>query len=194
MKVKKKKCRVCGTEFTPFFSTTVVCNNLECAKTEGQRRTAKQEAKRKRIEKKQIKQAIEALEPPSYWIKKLKPIFNRYIRERDKHQPCISCERHTLEENEQWDCGHFRTVGSSPHLRFVEDNAHKQCSSCNRGSEKYIKKRERIATAYDTNLIQRIGQERVDAVKNDNEARKYTSEQLQEMIKHYKTKCKELAE
>lgn len=184
MKVKKKKCRVCGTEFTPFFSTTVVCNNLDCARVEGQRRTAKQEAKRKRIEKKQTREAWLALQPKSYWLKELQNVFNRYIRLRDANLPCISCQRfHTG----QYHAGHYKSVGSSPALRFEESNVHKQCSACNNYKSGNL-------IDYRVELIKKIGEDGVSWLEGHHEPKHYTIPELQELIKHYKQKCKELAE
>ena len=189
---KTKPCTVCKKQFMPRMATTKVCS-LPCAITAGKEKTTKQLAIRKKIESKEVKQAIENMQPTKYWIAKLQPIFNKFIRERDAQKPCISCGKEVLQYGENWDCGHFRTKGSSLHLRFVEDNAHKQCSSCNRGSEKYIAKRERVATAYEANLILRMGQDRVDAVKSDNVARNYTIDDIKQLITIYKQKIKDLA-
>ena len=55
-----------------------------------------------------------------------------------------------------WDCGHYRSVGSAPHLRFHLWGAHKQCVKCNRYLSGNV-------TEYRTRLIQKIGQEKVEA-------------------------------
>lgn len=58
---------------------------------------------------------------------KLKAIrlFNAFIRERDKDQPCISCGGAVQQ------AGHFYSAGHHNHLRFDEDNCHGQCVRCN---------------------------------------------------------------
>lgn len=51
---------------------------------------------------------------------------HKYIRERDKGNPCISCgEYRTLE------AGHFYAAGSYEILRFNFLNIHGQCKQCN---------------------------------------------------------------
>jgi hypothetical protein len=188
--LKTKTCAICKTKFAPFLSTTKVCS-IECAIVHGKKKTEKQEKERAKIERAQVRKAKEAIKPRAKWLKEAQKLFNEYIKLRDANLPCISCGRYVLDTG-GWDCGHFKTVGSSPHLRFVEDNAHKQCSSCNRGSEHYIKKRERVASAYEKNLRARIGDERVDAVKNDNEARHYTIDDIKQIKETYKQKVKDL--
>ena len=68
-------------------------------------------------------------------VKKLQPIFNRYIRKRDEGKPCISCGEYT----EASDAGHFYPVGGFAGLRCDEDNVHAECRFCN--------------SYYDSNLI-----------------------------------------
>jgi hypothetical protein len=168
-----------------------LCSNVDCAIGWGEKSATKRIALESKIDRKVTRERKEAIKTRSDWVKDIQRVFNRYIVLRDDAYPCISCATYVLKTG-FWSCGHFRTVGSSPHMRFVEDAAHKQCSSCNSGSEMYIKKRERVATAYESNLRLRIGDERVDAVKNDNTPRHYTIDQLKELKKHYAKLCKEL--
>ena len=101
---------------------------------------------------------------------------------RDKDEPCISCGRH---HQGQYHAGHFRTTAAAPQLRFHEDNVHKQCSVCNNHlSGNLLEYRKR--------LIQKIGAERVEQLENDSTIKRWTIEELQEIKKVYKNKCKEL--
>ena len=53
--------------------------------------------------------------------------FNKYIRQRDIYESCISCgSSATLE------AGHYYSAGHYPSLRFNEDNCAGQCRHCNR--------------------------------------------------------------
>lgn len=168
-----------------------LCSNVDCAIGYAEKSASKRVALESKADRKATRERKEAIKTRSDWVKDVQRVFNRYIVLRDESYPCISCGTYVLQSG-FWSCGHMRTVGSSAHMRFVEDNCHKQCSSCNSGSEMYIKKRERVATAYEANLRLRIGDERVDAVKNDNTPRHYTIDQLKELKKHYQEKIKQL--
>tara|TARA_R100000322_G_scaffold169809_1_gene143063 strand:+ start:713 stop:1114 length:402 start_codon:yes stop_codon:yes gene_type:complete len=79
--------------------------------------------------------------------------FHRFIRNRDKDKPCISCGKYTTLQ-----AGHYYSAGKHPVIRFNEDNVHGQCLSCN-----YYKSGDLINYTY--NLIDRIGKERFDKLK-----------------------------
>jgi DNA-binding protein H-NS len=173
-KPKQKKCKVCGTLFTPFKTTAQVCS-ISCAITHGNATQAKKM-------RQEIRQAKEALKTRQDWIREAQRWFNRYIRLRDKDEPCISCGRH---HKGQYHAGHFRTTAAAPQLRFNEEQVWKQCDPCN----SYLSGN---LLEYRKNLIKRIGVERVEALENDNTIKRWTIEELQEIKKIYKQKCKEL--
>jgi hypothetical protein len=189
--LKAKKCKVCPNTFTPQRPLQMVCGT-PCAIVYGNKLKARKEADTAKKERQALRERKEAIKGRKEWEKDAARWFNKWVRLRDAHLPCISCGRTELTYLESWDCGHFRTVGSAKHMQFIEDNAHKQCSTDNRGSEKYIQKRERISKAYEESLRLRIGNERVDAVKNDNTPRHYTIEDFKAIKAKYKTLCKEL--
>ena len=172
--IKQKKCKICGTMFTPFQTTQQVCS-IPCAVTHGKAAQAKKT-------RQETRQAREALKTRQDWIREAQKWFNKYCRMRDKDEPCISCGRH---HQGQYHAGHFRTTAAAPQLRFHEDNVHKQCSVCNNHlSGNLLEYRKR--------LIQKIGAERVDQLQNDSSIKRWTIEELQEIKKVYKNKCKEL--
>jgi len=178
---KTKTCAICKTKFAPFLSTTKVCS-IDCAKTYAEANRERLEAKRKVIAKRELKQAKEAIKSKSEWLKEAQVVFNKYIRLRDEHLPCISCGRFHAG---QYHAGHFRSVGSSPQLRFNELNCHKQCSVCNNYlSGNQLKYRER--------LIAKIGQSQVEQLEADNEAAHYSIDEIKAIKGIYKQKCKEL--
>tara|TARA_B100000287_G_scaffold9592_1_gene9641 strand:+ start:4584 stop:5006 length:423 start_codon:yes stop_codon:yes gene_type:complete len=76
--------------------------------------------------------------------------FNKFIRDRDKDKPCISCGKHTTLQ-----AGHFYSAGKHSSVRFNEDNVHGQCVSCN-----YFKSGDLLN--YRTNLIEKIGVDRFE--------------------------------
>lgn len=120
----------------------------------------------------------------SYRKKMAQQAFNAYIRIRDNDLPCISCQRY---HNGQYHAGHYRSVGSSPELRFEEHNCHKQCSACNNYLSGNIGN-------YRINLVKKIGEDKVDWLEGNHDAKKYTCEELKEIERHYKQKLKELVQ
>ena len=188
--LKPKRCKQCGTEFVPMRSTAIACS-YRCAKAWVDARSEKLAKQReqiaKKIDRQLTKERKEALKTRNDWIKETQVAFNAYIRERDKDQTCICCGK-PLGESKLgggFDCGHYRSTGSAPHLRFNEDNAHGQTKFCNRY-------RAGNAVDYRLGLIKRIGLERVEALEADNEPRKWTIDELKELKQKYKLKLKEL--
>ena len=117
-------------------------------------------------------------------IKQLQPIFNKYIRLRDKDKPCISCgEYKTLQ------AGHFFAVSGYSGLRFDEDNVHGECSGCNCFDDSHL-------IHYGVNLEERIGisnhrclHHKAQYYKRD--GYKWRRSELLELIEIYKEKLKE---
>ena len=188
--MKAKKCKQCGKEFVPMRSTAIACS-YPCAKAWVDARSEKLAKQReqmvKKIERQMDRERKEKLKTRNDWIKETQVAFNAYIRERDKDTPCICCGK-PLGESQVgggFDCGHYRSTGSAPHLRFCEDNAHGQTKFCNRY-------RAGNAVDYRLGLIQRIGLERVEKLEADNEPRKWTIDELKEIKQKYKLKLKEL--
>ena len=168
---KPKSCKVCKAKFTPRASTQVVCS-WQCSLVH----TSNEKEKR---ERKDYREKKEALKTRSEWLKEAQVVFNRYIRERDKDLPCVSCGKIT--DNPQ--AGHYRSVGAAPQLRFAEDNVWSQCVRCNMHQSGN-------AIEYRINLVKRIGLERVEALESDNEPAKYSIEDAKEIKKLYNEKLK----
>ena len=190
------RCRYCSDLYKPErpMQPGRVCNKIECQykhSIEFLSLQGKSKAKAERIaaaeDRKTIRIRKEAIKTRSEWMKEAQIAFNAFIRERDKRKACICCG-HPLESSSiggAFDCGHYRSVGSAPHLRFDERNAHGQRKQCNRyGSGR--------AVDYRLGLIGRMGLEVVESLESDNEPRKYTIEDLKEIISTYKRKLKEL--
>ena len=95
------------------------------------------------------------------WYKKLQVVFNQYIRERDKNEPCCTCG--TTKTNIQYHAGHFYAVGAGggDRRRFEQTNVHKQCSTCNNYLSGNV-------LAYRRFIISKYGQEHYDYLKNIN--------------------------
>lgn len=177
---RPKKCKACGEKFQPRAALQVACS-VPCAIQHGR----KAQAKKVRTE---TRAAKVRLMTRSDWIKKAQVAFNRYIRLRDQHRPCICCGRPLSAgglTGGGYDAGHYRSVGSAPHLRFHEDNCHAQRKVCNQfGSGR--------AVDYRLGLIARIGVERVEALESDQQPRKYSIEELQGIERRYKALAREI--
>lgn len=180
---KPKRCAVkgCRAPFHPDRPFVTWCSP-ECGEVVALNKVAKQKAAKAKAERAETKKKLDAIKPRNDHVKDAQRAFNAFIRHRDKDMPCICCGRATTSVDglgaHGWDCGHFRSVGSAPHLRFNEDNAHRQLVYCNRhGSGR--------AVDYRIGLIKRIGIERVEALEADDTPRKWTVEQLIEIKKHY---------
>jgi hypothetical protein len=180
---RPKKCAVCSISFKPDRMGQRVCSPA-CAQAYAKAVSAAQERKADRVRK-------QALKTRQDHMADAQRAFNAFIRERDKDQPCICCGRtgHKVQglHSHGWDCGHFRSVGSAPHMRFVEDNANRQLVYCNRD-------RAGRAVDYRIGLIARIGLARVEALEADQTPRKWTIEELQAIKAIYRAKLKSLKE
>ena len=188
--MKLKKCKQCGKEFVPLRSTAIACS-YPCAKAWVDARNAKlkaQKAKQEaKVERQLTKERKEKLKTRNDYIKETQVAFNAYVRQRDADKTCICCGK-PLKESQPgggFDCGHYRSTGSAPHLRFNEDNAHGQTKFCNRY-------RAGNAVDYRLGLIKRIGLERVEALEANNEPAKWSIDELKAIRDYYRKKLKEL--
>jgi len=174
--LKQKKCRVCKTLFNPFRSTQVVCNYL-CAQLYADELNKKKELKDWKIKKAKMKEDLMSL---SDWLKIAQTHFNTYIRQRDKDQLCISCQKPPLKKN----AGHFFNANNHYSVRFDERNVNLQCEHCNTFLSGNL-------IPYRENLIKKIGvQEFEDLSKIANETRKFNIQEVEELINIYKNKIK----
>ena len=177
---KEYKCKVCGQPFVKTFSSTQKVCSPECAIKLARDNAQKAQ---ERAEKKKQRERKAKLKSRSEWLKEAQSVFNKFIRLRDKDQPCISCGRY---HQGQYHAGHYRSVGACPELRFCELNVHKQCAPCNDHKSGNI-------IEYRINLVNKIGADKVDWLeRQDHDPKKYTIEDCKAIIKYYKAKIKEL--
>ena len=112
-------------------------------------------------------------------------IFNEYIRLRDSGKPCISCGG-----DGEMQAGHYYSVRGYDGLRFDEDNVFCECVRCNCFDESHL-------IGYGSNLINRIGIDRYKALQErailyKKFGKKWSRSEIEEMIKIYKEKLKQL--
>ena len=179
-----KKCRVCKSEFTPVRPMQAVCCPT-CAMTLARNVGEQLRVKAETEDRKKTREKLDAMRTKPQLVKVAQTAFNAFVRARDADKPCISCGKPPSSESNSTDCGHFRSVGSAPHMRFVEDNAAGQCKHCNQYLAGNV-------LAYRKGLIERIGLARVEQIESDQTVRKYTHEGLQEIAKHYNAETRRL--
>jgi hypothetical protein len=184
---KSPHCKYCRSAFKPAKPGAVVCS-VECAQALAEKKRQKfqiREARERRVE---IKKKLNAMKTLPMLKREAQIAFNKFIRERDADKPCICCGRFDVpgySRGGKWDAGHYRSVGSAPHMRFIEANCHRQLKFCNSyGSGR--------AVDYRIGLIARIGLAAVEVLENDNEPRHYTKDDLRSLINFYKAKAKAL--
>ncbi len=183
---RMSKCKICRQEFIKRSMTHKTCGP-DCAEKYGIEQARKNSEKKKRQEAQEDRLKRESLKTKSAYIKEAQKAFNAYIRYRDKDKPCICCGMPLGAQSigGLFDCGHYRSVGSAPHLRFHEQNAHGQRKQCNRwGAGR--------AVDYRLGLIERIGLSAVEALESDKGPRLYTAEDLKSIKAHYANKLKKL--
>lgn len=179
--MKAKKCKNCLVFFTPERPLQSVCS-VKCS-YEWQSKL--KQAKLLRDAKKEKKEAKEKLLTHSQYLKIAQVVFNTYCRYRDKSKEydCICCNKPLTGKI---DAGHFFSVGAYPNLRFNEDNCHAQRVDCNQHKHGNL-------IEYALNLPKRIGNERFENLyKIKSDPLKLSIPEIKELIKHYKTKIKEL--
>jgi hypothetical protein len=179
-----KKCKSCKAEFTPVRPLQAVCGAI-CALEVSRQTTEKKKAKEAQEDRKKTREKLDVMRTKPQLVKIAQVSFNKYIRERDLLKPCISCGKPPSTESNQTDASHYRSVGSAPHMRFVEENCHASCKHCNQflaGNH----------VEYRKGLIERIGMKALERVESDQTVRKYTKEGLVEIARHYNAEAKRL--
>lgn len=178
-RVKTRKCSYCREHFQPFRMGQKACS-VECACQVAREKREKEERKADKVKRDKLKSR-------SDWIKDAQTAFNAFIRERDKDKPCICCGNPLGESaiGGGYDAGHYRSIGSAPHLRFDERNCHAQRKHCNRyGAGR--------AVDYRIGLIKRMGIEVVTMIETDQSTPKWTIDDLKSIRDTYRAKLKEL--
>jgi hypothetical protein len=187
---RSKTCKnpACKTSFVPQRLGQAVCN-YACGlaiKDVNQEKARKALAQ---VERSEIKVRKERLKSRADYLREAQTAVNEYVRLRDAHLPCISCDSmpndNDLMTGSRWDAGHYRSVGACPELRFEPLNINRQCVKCNRNLSGN-------AVEYRIRLVQRIGADRVEWLEGPHEPRKYTVEEINGIKAHYRALAREL--
>jgi hypothetical protein len=181
-KVRLRRCAVksCRTPFAPK-SMLHKCCSQPCAE-------AFVAAEKARKLRKERQEGLAKLKRRADYLKETQQAFNAYRREwcqRNGFSNCPSCGCHLNWTANQVDAGHYRSVGSAPHLRFTEDNVWAQCKKCNRFAGGRV-------VEYRKGLEHRIGPERLAALEADDQPRKWPVAELVAIRDTYRSKLREL--
>lgn len=171
----------CGETFQPARPMQKACSPT-CARGFAEHVAAKKAAFERRDDKARTRVALEALKTVPMLKKEAQQAFNRWIRQRDAAQPCISCSAPPPDLSGMHagrDAGHYRSTGAADHLRFHEDNCHAQCVKCNKWGAG-------MAVAYRLGLLARIGLARVEAIEANNAPAKWTRDGLRAIRDKYR--------
>ena len=185
---KPKICKnpVCRVSFVPQRLGQAVCSP-KCALATVEVQKAKEKKSLAQAGRREIKVRKEALKTRGDHMREAQQAFNEFIRTRDQAAGhlCISSGKPLDWSGNAVDAGHYRSVGSAPHLRFDERNCHAQSKQDNR----FLSGN---AVDYRIGLIARIGQEAVDALESDQSVRKYTVDEIKAIKAEYRAKTREL--
>ena len=167
--MRPKKCKICKNVFEPTKPLQQVCG-WDCAI----------ELSRIKTVRKEVKEARLKLKSRSDWLKDTQVVFNKYIRLRDQDDGCISCGSKSAYA---YHAGHYRSIGSAGHLRFNEQNCHRQCSACNTHLSGNL-------IRYRLGLIRKIGIHAVETLESDNDTIKIGIEEIKILKAYFSAKIK----
>jgi hypothetical protein len=177
-KIKDKICPICENTFKPIYSTLQQVCSAKCALAFNSEKEVK-----KRVEKMKIE-----VEGTTQLEKLARIVFQKWIRERDKDFPCISCGATDIELGpNMFDAGHFFSAERFSGLIFDETNVHRQCKKCNG-----VNMHGNLAE-YRKGLSARYGEDYVfelESISDFNRVYKYSREELVEIANKYKNKLK----
>jgi hypothetical protein len=172
------RCKSCKNKFEAVRFNQKFCLDAECVRVWVEFEKTKQWKEKKQ----KMQQELETIQD---YVKMTQIIFNKFIRLRDKGQVCISCQKKLKEGNV--DAGHMWSAGGHSNLRFNEFNVNAQCSRpCNKDKAGDINN-------YRLGFVERYGIEKLNEIDSLAKIeRKFSKEELKELMQKYKLKCKEL--
>jgi hypothetical protein len=170
------RCKKCKNKFEQVRFNQKFCLEPECVRVWVESEKAKQWKKTKA----KAKQDLMTL---SDYLRLTQQIFNKYINLRDKGLPCISCDKPITG---RVNASHFWNANNHYNVRFNEDNVHSSCITCNQFLSGNL-------LEYRTRLISKIGEQRFNILETEaRKTRKFTIDELKEIIAIYKKKIKEI--
>lgn len=201
---KYKNCKVCEKRFQIFSTTTQVCSPTCALEFAREKARIKEQKAKKASAKKDRKDLRDFNRKDLWWQHKLtQKAFNRmrvleelkWFKDRGLTPTCISCDK----PNMDWCCGHYKTVGAHPELRYSRLNTMLQCNRyCNMALSGNISG-NKTTRGYTQGVIDRLGKESTECRdfilgSESQKITKYTWQRLEEMRKEFNQRIKELSE
>lgn len=196
-KPRTKKCRACKTKFEPRNSLQVACSP-GCALTlvrKDKQRKADKATKQAKAERRAFNRR-----DLTWQHKQCQRVFNRmrvleelhWFRERGKEPECISCGKTHMD----WCCGHFKTRGAQPGLRYDRMNTFLQCNkACNESLSGNIEG-NRTSRGYKQGLVERFGEAEAKRIMDYCESKtapvKWDWQELEALRKEWNQRIREL--
>lgn len=170
-----KKCKNCKEGFTPVNFNQKYCFEKECVQIWVKSEQDKQWVKKK----KEMKENLQTVQE----LQKLAQVyFNSFIRNRDRNLGCISCGSPL---GKKFDAGHYFSSFGHKIITYDESNVHGQCVYCNQYLHGNL-------LNYQMGIQKRIGIEKlIELQAKAHQEKKYTREELKEIIETYKQKTKQ---
>lgn len=185
-----KACKVCKQWFKPWSTTQTTCSIACAAKFPKAQQYAKDARafRRKEAERKIGLKRRSQGNPRAGPERAAQEAVHAFIRERDHNRPCIVhglfCPNHSF------DAGHYLSRGSEPALRFNTWNIHKQCSISNQGAHNRKHYRESVPSLYRSELVRRIGEDRVAWLEKRHEAKQYRAADLKRIARIFRRRAR----
>lgn len=155
----------------------------EAEEAKAKRKAEKQARMQAKVERAEDRRRKEAIKTLADLKREAQQALNRWIvKVRDADKPCISCGRH---HQGQYHAGHYLSRGAAPQHALNPLNVWKQCAPCNT----YLHGNQ---AAYRARLVELIGLATVEALENDNAARKWERDELKAIRDEYRAKLKEM--
>lgn len=180
-----KVCKTCRTRFDPVPINAKVCSEV-CAMAYAVSYRGKAEKVAQVKDKRETKQKLIAMKSKATWAKEAQSAVNKYVRLRDAHLGCVSCDKPASWIG-QWQASHFRSVGAATAVRFNLWNIHKSCSVCNNWKSGNL-------SEYEPRLREKIGPEKVDWLRTQNQLSAYSVEYLERIKIIFTKRAKQLKE
>lgn len=190
--IKAKRCSVCGNDYFPVRAFQPTCDEFLCKVAFAEKAAEKSKRKREKrakeeaaADRRETKEKLDQIKRRSEWLEAAQKVVNRYVRLRDRHCGCISCDKPATWRG-QWHASHYRSVGAASAVRFNVFNIHKACSVCNHRLSGNV-------AAYKPRLIEKIGADKVEWLDAQNQTVRYDIEYLKRLKKIFSKRANRLA-
>tara|TARA_R100000734_G_scaffold3152_1_gene2953 strand:- start:530 stop:1060 length:531 start_codon:yes stop_codon:yes gene_type:complete len=170
------RCKHCKEKFEAIHFNQKYCTKKECMDVWIKKAKQVQWKAKKRRMKEELRTTSDYVKEAQKWV-------NKFVRLRDKDKNCISCDAPLTGK---FDAGHFFSAGGHGSVRFDVRNIHAQCVYCNQWEHGNLYQ-------YHIRLLTKIGlKEFEDLEKQSKKMKKWEKDELKDIIKLYKQKCKEI--